>query len=49
MWIPNTPNTHRRAHSCTSNVLSVTRECGVTTDVEYSTVQLTRTDAGLIA
>ncbi|WP_161883863.1 hypothetical protein [Deinococcus alpinitundrae] len=44
-----TPNTGTRAHSRTFNVLSVTRECGVTTDVEYTTVQLTRTDTGLTA
>ena len=44
-----TPNTSVRALSRTFNVLSVTRECGVTTDVEYATVQLTRTEAGLSA
>ena len=44
-----TPNTGRRALSRTFNVLIVTRECGVTTDVEYASVQLTRTDAGLSA
>ncbi|WP_161883941.1 hypothetical protein [Deinococcus alpinitundrae] len=44
-----TPNTNRAAHSRTFNILSVTRECGVTTDVEYTTVQLTRADTGLTA
>ena len=44
-----TPNTGRRALSRTFNVLTVTRECGVTTDVEYATINLTRTDAGLVA
>ncbi|GAA4015896.1 hypothetical protein GCM10022631_30210 [Deinococcus rubellus] len=44
-----TPNTGVRALSRTFNVLSVTRECGVTTDVEYTTINLTRTDAGLSA
>ncbi|GAA3995072.1 hypothetical protein GCM10022631_01460 [Deinococcus rubellus] len=44
-----TPNTGTRAQSRTFNVLSVTRECGVTTDVEYAIINLTRTDAGLSA
>jgi len=44
-----TPNTGTTAHSRTFNVLSVTRECGVTTDVEYTTVQLTRAPQGLTA
>lgn len=44
-----TPNTGTRALSRTFNVLSVTRECGVTTDVEYATINLIRTDAGLSA
>jgi len=49
VWIPNTPNTHRRAHSRTFQVPSVFCECGVVVDVRSHTVTLTRTDTDLTA